>query len=497
MKEKIKSAVLIVLMLISIAGSALTVNYAKGNEQNESMVNNQQMPPDMQGNMSDFSENEHPSAPNENFEQKNKNEFEMPDNGRESLMRGNNQLHIIHITIIGAFSALFSLCFIYLIMSAKNKAFLKNKNKAIIFILSFALLTSYLTAGISVASNHFILKGQGMQEVQTEKDKVNLDNSNIADSEFINLNNQKTDITITDGGVYEFSGEFSNSIIIDSKNEDVELVLNNVKITNEQTAAIIGLAAKSITINLKSGTENTLNDGGNSGYDGCIFSNAELIFTGDGKLVVNGNQNEGEGIATEAADITINSGEFIINSNDDGINAGGDGATITINSGSIYIDASGDGIDSNKNAVINGGTLFVLGSDVGGDAGIDTDEGYIINGGTVVALGSDMIETPQNTGKQNTIAFSLNEKINKDTMVSLMKDDEAILTFTAPKSFKTIIISTDSLVSGDYQLYTEDFSTKQISYGINTDNTFTKENSVSVNNQNNFTVSQTVNSFGK
>lgn len=60
MKEKIKSAVLIVLMLISIAGSALTVNYAKGNEQNKSMVNNQQMPPDMQENMSDFSENEHP-----------------------------------------------------------------------------------------------------------------------------------------------------------------------------------------------------------------------------------------------------------------------------------------------------------------------------------------------------------------------------------------------------------------------------------------------------
>ena len=199
-----------------------------------------------------------------------------------------------------------------------------------------------------------------MQEVQTEKDKVNLDNSNIADSEFINLNNQKTDITITDGGVYEFSGEFSNSIIIDSENEDVELVLNNVKITNEQTAAIIGLAAKSITINLKSGTENTLSDGGNSGYDGCIFSNAELIFTGDGKLVVNGNQNEGEGIATEAADITINSGEFIINSNDDGINACGDGATITINSGSIYIDASGDGIDSNKNAVINGGLCLCL-----------------------------------------------------------------------------------------------------------------------------------------
>ena len=41
-----------------------------------------------------------------------------------------------------------------------------------------------------------------------------------------------------------------------------------------------------------------------------------------------------------------------------------------------------------------------------------------------------MIETPGNIGKQNAIAFSLNDKINKDTMVSLMKDNEAIISYS-------------------------------------------------------------------
>lgn len=98
-------------------------------------------------------------------------------------------------------------------------------------------------------------------------------------SDATNLGDCTTDVTITKGGTYEFSGEFTHSIIINAANEDVEIVLNNVKITNSSTAAIIGLSAKTVTINAKDNTENTLSDGGNSEYDGCIFSNAPLVFT--------------------------------------------------------------------------------------------------------------------------------------------------------------------------------------------------------------------------
>lgn len=501
MKSKVKSALLIVLMLVSIAGIALTINDVKESKQNNNVIiSNQQTPPDMKENGDNFGgnpeNNQPPSVPDNNFNQNDKNVPGMPEN-KNSFNAESNKMNMAHIAVIGACSLIFSICFIYLLMGINKKKVFVNTDKIVIFVLSTALLSGCLTAGVTASAKHFILKNDmEMGEKQSEKDEVELDEDNIVNSEKIDLSNQNSDVTINKGGTYELSGEFSNSIIVDAENENVELVLNNVKIANEKTAAIIGLSAKAITINIKENTENVLSDGGNSEYDGCIFSNSELIFTGSGRLVVNGNQNEGEGIATEAQNITINNGEFFITSNDDGINAGGDGAEITVNGGNIFVNASGDGIDSNKNAVINGGTLFVIGSDIGGDAGIDTDEGYVINGGTVVALGSDMIETPENSGRQNTIAFSLNAKINKDTMVSLMKGNEAILSFVAPKSFKTIIISSASLIKGDYKLYTEDYSSKENVYAIDTNGGYTTANPVSVNNQDTFTVNETVNIFG-
>ncbi len=242
---------------------------------------------------------------------------------------------------------------------------------------------------------------------------------------------------------------------------------------------------------------NKLTDGGNSNYDGCIYSNGELIFTGNGTLYVNGEQNEGEGIATEAQNITFNSGTYIVASNDDGINAGGNGATITFNGGTFYINAGGDGIDSNKDAIINGGTIFVIGSDTGGDAGIDTDDGYVINGGIVIALGSDMIEVPMDTSKQKVIAFSLDSVISKDTIITLMKDDEVIVSFEAPKNFKTIIISTDEIDDGEYSLYSGGYNSGTLVNGIYTDGIYTLGNIINVNSNTIFNVSGIINLFGR
>lgn len=491
MKAKIKSIILVLLMAVSISGIVLTVNDAAGNKNNPMMNMSE---PSSGGLMENAEENQSvpPSMPDYSAQPEKSNQGEMPDN---DFRKGNMRLNVIHIALIGVFSVVFSTSFMYLLMSIKNKQFFKNRDKVIIFILSSALLASYLTAGVSAGANYFLPSGGGFEETQAERDKADLDKSNTVGSQKIDLSSQNTDVTITKGGSYEFSGEFKKSILVDAGSEAVEIILNNVKISNESTAAIIGLSAKSLTINLSDGSENILSDGGNSEYDGCIFSNCELIFTGNGKLTVNGNQNEGEGIATEAADITINSGTLIVISNDDGINAGGDGAEITINGGDIFVNASGDGIDSNKNAVINGGTLFVIGSDVGGDAGIDTDMGYTINGGTVVALGSDMIEIPLNTSRQNTAAFTLGNKIDKDALVSLRKGNETIVSFAAPKSFRTMIISSDKIVNGDYKLFYEALD-KADSYGIYTDDTYTDKNALSINNQDTFSVSTAVNLFG-
>lgn len=463
MRKNIKKIILVLCIILSVVGIVLTIIYAKNNIKNSFdsllQLSNQN---------------------NQSFIPMNKNSI---------------KLTTLYVVLIGTFCTIFSLCIVYLIMSIKNEKFYKIKDKIIIYILSNIVVIGYMLGTITIITNNFILNDKKIEQ-QTTKDKVTLDESNSVAESTIDLNNQSTDVTITKGGTYTFSGSFKHSIIVDAENENVEIVLNGVNITTENTATIIGLNANKITITLNENTTNVLTDGGNSEYDGCIYSNAELIFNGNGTLIVNGNQNDGEGIATEAKNITFNSGTYKITSIDDGINAGGDGATITINDGTFYIDASGDGIDSNKDAIINGGIIFVMGSDVGGDSGIDTDDGYTINGGFVVALGSDMIETPNNISKQNTLAFTLDNTISKDTIVTLMKDEEVIVSFKSTKNFKTIIISTEYLTNGNYTLYTGGSNTGVLSNGIYKGGTYTKGNIVSVNNYESFSINKTVNTYG-
>lgn len=146
----------------------------------------------------------------------------------------------------------------------------------------------------------------------------------------IDLSNYDSNITITKAGEYTLTGSFKNSILIDA-DSDVTLTLKGVNVENKNTAAIANISKNTLTIELPEGSSNTLSDGGSSEYDACIYSNGALIINGSGTLNVYGKQQEGEGIATETNDITINGGKINIECEDDGINAGGDGGTITIN----------------------------------------------------------------------------------------------------------------------------------------------------------------------
>ncbi len=490
MKEKSRKIALII-MIASLLGLGLI-----GYQSNREVLNEDYAKLEMQG--------EPPAMKDAGIQMGRPNDFNMPDKQSsermpESEMTGRNNVFASDgkkLILIGGCSALFSFSALYFWMSRKNKQFYKIKDKAVIYILGNALLITYMTGGMILFTNRSTSMPNGMREQSNVRDKADLDENHVLDIKNIDLSKYSSDVTIVQGGTYTFSGTFHHSIIVNAKDEDVEIILDQVTIETENTAAIIGLAANKITIVTAENTENKLSDGGNSEYDGCIFSNAELIFEGKGQLIVHGNQKEGEGIATEAKNITINSGILIVTSNDDGINAGGNGATITINGGTIYVDASGDGIDSNKNALINGGQLFVMGSDIGGDAGIDTDEGYEIHGGLVVALGSDMIETPKESSGQKTIAFSLNEKIEKDTIVTLMKDEEIIVSFKASKSFKTLIVSSDLITDGNVSLYKGGSNSGTLEYGIYQSGEYTKGNKIVINNMDTFTVSENVNLFG-
>lgn len=383
----------------------------------------------------------------------------MPDN-----MRG-GQLNTTMIILCAVEALGISVLAIYLVLSKFNKLTLKetfeNKSKILSFIVIAILVTAIITMLIMLINKNnrrnFDAARGGMMPMDEEVEKTtkaeDVDSGENVNTETINLSEHTSNITITEAGNYTLTGEFGYTVLVDA-NGEVILNLDNAKIKNELTAALANISTNPLTINLLDGTNNVFSDGGSSEYDACVFSSGPLTFKGNGNLEVYGNQEDGEGIATETNDLTIDGGNIKIVSNDDGLNAGGDGGTIKINDGTVQIKASGDGIDSNKNIVINGGNIYTIGSSKGGDAGVDADDGTTINGGELIALGSDMLEKPLNDSKQKAIATNLNTTIASGSEL-VLKDSEGneIVSFTAEDSFKTIIISNSKLAEGKYNLY--------------------------------------------
>lgn len=88
------------------------------------------------------------------------------------------------------------------------------------------------------------------------------DDESICDSDAVWVDGDT--ITITDEGTYILSGELTDGmIIVDAEDTDkVQIVLNGVKITSEQSAAIYVRSADKVFITTAGGSENTLTNGG-------------------------------------------------------------------------------------------------------------------------------------------------------------------------------------------------------------------------------------------
>ena len=99
-----------------------------------------------------------------------------------------------------------------------------------------------------------------------------------------------------------------------------------------------------ITITLEDDSENTLSDGGNSSYDGCIFSNAELEFNGTGSLTINGNQTTSEGIVIEGKNSVSLENSTLIDTNSE-LN----GKSTTYKNIFLYQSMNGDASDGVSN----------------------------------------------------------------------------------------------------------------------------------------------------
>lgn len=217
-------------------------------------------------------------------------------------------------------------------------------------------------------------------------------------------------ITISDEGTYILSGSLNDGqVIIDAdENAKIQLVLDNVSINCDTSAAIYVRQADKVFVTLADDSENTLSNTSDfvaiddNNIDGVIFSKSDLTLNGSGTLTVNAAF--GHGIVSKD-DLVITSGTYVItaarhalsgkdsvriadgvltlDAGTDGIhseNADNDGkGFIYIADGTITIEADSDGIDAEETLQIDGGSMTIA----AGDDGVHSDRDLIITDGTI------------------------------------------------------------------------------------------------------------------
>lgn len=320
---------------------------------------------------------------------------------------------------------------------------------------------------------------------------------------------------ITGGGEYTISGEADDIAVLVETDDDVRIVLNGATMTNPNGAVIYGKRANSLSVETAEGTENVLTDGTSyeTDADGKTFGKAticcsdDLVLSGSGTLVINGNYKHGiagddevyfqggtydikamekDGVHANdllciedgefhieaasdcmesEADLTINGGTITGSSSDEGIEAKGNlevnggtialtvtddgmnaGSSLSINGGDISIHAKqGDALDSNGSLEINGGKITAYGDSVP-EGALDCDNAQIlINGGTVIAVGDENSEISEQS-KQNTIVLGQYDKGAK--IAILTESGEEVISFTLEESKSSIILSSEKFESG-------------------------------------------------
>ena len=194
--------------------------------------------------------------------------------------------------------------------------------------------------------------------------------------------------------------------------------------------------------------------------DGAIYSYMSLNVFGPGSLDLTA---DNEGLDTELH-LTLNGGNIVIRSGNDGINTNEDGVSVTtINGGTLNIfaglGAEGDGIDSNGYLVINGGSVFAA-AHPAADAGLDSDLGSFIHGGTVIAMGSSMdwAESDSNQVTMN-LQFASQQKAGSRITVT-REDGTQIFSFEddsdTSRSFSGLILSHPYFAQGEtYHIYVD------------------------------------------
>ena len=242
------------------------------------------------------------------------------------------------------------------------------------------------------------------------------------------------DIEITEEGVYVISGTAKDATITVNAEDSakVQLVLDNLSITNEGEAAIYVKSADKVFVTLAAGSTNTLTTtgefaaDGDTNVDGVVFAKDDIVFNGTGTLVVNSSANglvgkddlkvtggtyeitAGNHAIQGKDSVAIADGTFTLKADKDGIHAENSDDTTKgyayIGGGTFTITAASDGIEGDAFVQVDGGTITIDGAE-----GIEGT--YVqMNGGDVsINASDDGINATQKATAYDTPTIEIND----------------------------------------------------------------------------------------
>lgn len=245
--------------------------------------------------------------------------------------------------------------------------------------------------------------------------------ANVSSSSITVSNNL---ITINAEGTYMIKGNSTNqSIIVNTANEKVKLVLSDVTMINDNFAALYIKNADKVFIILEgNNTLSVMNDFvtiDENSVDGTIFAKDDITIQGDGNLILNSSKHGIVGkddIKITGGTITISAVSHGIQANDSvrisdanlNINAGKDGIQVEntddetkgyvyFESGFAEIIAGYDGIDASSTVQITNGVLNITSgggsnktvSSTNSTKGIKAQKDILITDGSITIDSSD------------------------------------------------------------------------------------------------------------
>lgn len=248
-----------------------------------------------------------------------------------------------------------------------------------------------------------------MEVSSTNDDTASTDNSGAVKSEVSTTSDDSTVVhTITSGGTYRLTGSITNQTITVAAgdNADVQLVFDNVTITNDSGPAIYVQSADKVYITLADESINTVSDGfsynmidGTTTVDAAIFSKADLTINGSGSLNLNGNYKHGivskddliitagnlnvtaQNVALNGKDcVKLSSGIFNLSAGSDGIRSDNDKDSsrgyVYIEGGTLNIWASNDGIQAETVVKANNAAITITTGSGNNGSVLSSDESY-------------------------------------------------------------------------------------------------------------------------